>query len=60
MANLYVRSWATREVVKTIDVGDKPARRVEKIVRGLLHQMNTEEYYVDDSEVPEELEGEEE
>ena len=59
MANLYVRDRATREVVETVDVGDRPARQVEKIVRVLLRQMDREEYYVDDSEVLEELEEEE-
>jgi hypothetical protein len=38
------------EVVKEIDVTGSSSARIEKLMRGLLFQMNTDEYFVDDSE----------
>ena len=38
------------EVVDTIDVAGYPSDRVEKVMRGMLINMNTDEYFIDDSE----------
>ncbi len=51
MTNLYVKRLDTRETVSTIDLHGKTGSRADKVVRGLLRQMNTEEYFVDDSEI---------
>ncbi len=51
MANLYVKRFDTREVVSTIDLHGRTGDRAEKVLRGLLRQMDTETYFVDDDEV---------
>ena len=44
---MYVKRLGTGEIVKTIAVsGQNP----ERVLRGLLRQMDTEKYYVDDTE----------
>lgn len=48
---IYVKEVATSKVVKEIDVTGKSERNCERVLRGLLMQMNREDYYVDDSEV---------
>ena len=52
MGNLYVRRYDDRETAtSTIPIPGIPSMRtIEKTVRGLLINMNTEDYYVDDSE----------
>lgn len=47
---LHVRRFDTRESVKQIDVTGKGARAVEKIMAGMLINMNTDDYFVDDDE----------
>lgn len=47
---LYIKDFATRSVIEEIDVTGSSERRVEKIMMGMLINMNTEEYFVDDSE----------
>ena len=50
-ANIYVKNMAG-ETVKAIPVSlPCSERRLEKIMTGLLTNMNTESYYADDSEV---------
>ena len=51
MANLYVKRLDTRETVSTIDLHGKTGRAAERVVSGLLRQMDTETYFVDDDEV---------
>jgi len=51
MANLYVRRLDTREIVHTVDVGNKSESQVERVLRGMLINMNTDEYFIDDDEV---------
>jgi len=51
MANLYVKRMDTLEIVSTIDLHGKTGRQAEKVLRGLLRQIDTEIYYVDDDEV---------
>lgn len=48
MKKLYVKSLETRETVKEIEVINE--RQYEGVLRGLLMRIDTEEYYVDDSE----------
>lgn len=48
--NLYVRDFATRSIVDTLDVTGRSERQIEKIMLGMLHQMNTDDYFIDDSE----------
>lgn len=50
-AYLRVRSLATQEIVSNIGLTNLNARRVERVMRGLLRNMNTERFFVDDSEV---------
>lgn len=57
MPNLYVRKLSTREIVDTIHLSSHNQRQAEKVLRGLLMQMNTDEYYVDDSEIGVSVEG---
>ena len=45
---LCVRNCETRVAVKCIDVTGKSERDIEKMERGLLRQIDTDEYYVDD------------
>jgi hypothetical protein len=51
MANLYVKSFDTGEVVKIIPLKSTGERHVERVMLGLLRNMNTDDYYIDDSEV---------
>ena len=46
-----VRRILTREVVKTIEIKNPTERSSEKILWGLLKNMNTDEFFVDTSEV---------
>jgi hypothetical protein len=39
-----IKNYITGEVVKEIDVTDKPDRDIEKIERGCLMNLNTEMY----------------
>ena len=50
--NIYVKRLDTSEVVKTIPV-DVPIseRRQEMILMGLLRTVDTDRFYVDDSEI---------
>jgi len=50
--NIYIRDFRTRSAIKTIDVTGRSARECEKIVTGILINLNTEDYFVDDSECP--------
>ena len=54
MKKLYVKLLKTGEVVKEIEVTNEA--RWEKVLRGLLMRIDTDEYYVDDSEF-DEVEG---
>jgi hypothetical protein len=48
--HLYVRRLDTRKIVKTLDVTGYSENQVDRIVMGLLRNMNRDEYFVDDSE----------
>lgn len=51
MANIYVRELSTDKVIHTVDVGNKPVDKIEKVMMGMLRNMDTDRYYIDDSEV---------
>jgi hypothetical protein len=51
MASLHVRRFDTREIVHSVELTSTNDRYVEQVMLGMLRNMNTEEYYVDDSEV---------
>ena len=53
MANVYVREIGTDIKVKTIPT-EKRGRALERMIDGLMRNMNLEDYYVDDSEIEEE------
>jgi curli biogenesis system outer membrane secretion channel CsgG len=45
----------TREVVSRVDVHGKSDRMVERVMSGMLRQMNTDEFHVEDSKDDESL-----
>lgn len=51
VAKVYVRRLGTREIVKEIEVGNPTPRTHETFMLGLLRNMNTDSFYVDDDEV---------
>ena len=50
MANLYVRRLDTQEIVSTIALRRTDSRYVEKVMAGMLINMDTDTYFIDDSE----------
>lgn len=52
IANVYVKRMGTGEVVHTVPV-DLPCseRSQERMVMGMLRNMNLDEFYVDDDEL---------
>ena len=48
MPNLYVRALGTRELIETIEVTQ--VSQVQKVMLGILRNMNMDRYYLDDSE----------
>ena len=50
MKSLHVRRLDTKEIVKSIEIQNDNQRYVEQVMMGLLRNMNTDDYYVDDSE----------
>ena len=50
MTALVVRRLSTKEEIHRIELHNKSERQVERIILGLLRNMNTDEFYVDDSE----------
>ena len=59
LPNIYVRRFGTREIVSTIPVTQLTERHLEKCVLGLLRNMNTDDYFVDDDEAYKALEAKE-
>ena len=47
--NVYVRELGTRKIVRTIEIISPNS--AEKVVLGLLRNMNTDKFYVDDDEI---------
>lgn len=56
MADLVVRRLGNDEEIHRVKIHDLSERSVEKVMRGMLRNMNIEEYYIDDSEVDRERE----
>ena len=55
--NLYVKKLLDDSIVSTIPwTGGLSENRLEKVLSGMLRQMNTEEFYVDDQEVEDAIE----
>ena len=48
--NIYVRRLDTREIVHTVPVKGANISRPDKIVAGMLINMDRERFFVDDSE----------
>lgn len=51
--NIYIKTFEG-EIVHTVPVENPNPRKVERIVTGMLRNMNTDRFYVDDSECDEE------
>jgi hypothetical protein len=47
---VYVRKLSDRSIVHTVEVKAATHRRLERVVSGLLRNMDTDRYFVDDSE----------
>lgn len=50
MEKIYIRDIKTREVVHTIDVHNKSPHQVERVVMGMLINIDKDKYFIDDSE----------
>ena len=50
-ASLRVRSFDTREIVHSVGLNNIGHSHVEKVMMGMLRNMNTDQYFIDDSEV---------
>ena len=50
-AYLRVRSFDTREIVHSVGLSNLKESHVEKAMMGMLRNMNTDKYFIDDSEV---------
>lgn len=51
LAHLHIRRMGTAETVKSIGLTSLSERYVNKVMMGLMRNMNLDSYYVDDSEV---------
>jgi len=47
---LKVVEFETRKVVSEVDVTGQSRRIVEKVMLGMLRNMNTDRFFIDDSE----------
>ena len=52
-AYLRIRRFDTREIVHSVGVRSLQHRHVERVMLGIMRNMNLEDYFVDDSEVDE-------
>jgi len=50
-AYLRVRSLETREIISSVGLSDLRDSHVERVMMGMLRNMNTDKYFVDDSKV---------
>lgn len=51
MTALVIREFGSRKEIHRIELSNVSERYVEKVLRGVLRQLNTDRYFVDDSEV---------
>ena len=47
---LHIRELSSRQIVHSFTVTGKSERAIEKIMLGLLRTMDTDKFYIDDSE----------
>jgi hypothetical protein len=52
---VHVRRLSDREIVHSVEVNNPTERKVERVVAGMLRNMNTDEFFVDDSEADPEI-----
>jgi len=50
-AYLRVRSFDTRDIISSVGLTNLRHSHVEKVMMGMLRNMNTDDYFIDDSEV---------
>ena len=50
MPNLYVKVIKTREIVHTVPLKSTNWRYIEKVMLGMLRNMDTDNYFIDDNE----------
>ena len=51
MNKVYVRDFATRSVIREIDVsGIAGTSNYDRFVEGLMHNMNLDDYFLDDDD----------
>ncbi len=58
MNKVYIRDFKTRSVIKEIDVSNiAGTSNYNRFVMGLMHNINLDKYFLDDSEYQAEQEG---
>lgn len=50
-ASLHVRDLKTREIVGSVPLSNASPRYVERVMQGMLRNMDTNRFYIDDEEV---------
>lgn len=53
LAYLRIRRFDTREIVHSVGVSNLGEGYIERVMYGMLINMNTDQYFIDDSEVDE-------
>ena len=51
VAYLRVKRFSNNETVRSVGLKNLSERWVEKVMMGMLRNMNSEDFYIDDSEV---------
>jgi hypothetical protein len=46
---LLVRKRSDREIVKRVDVSGKSEQMIEKVMSGMLRNMDTDNYFIDET-----------
>ena len=47
---LRVKKFGTNEEIHKVEITNPTSRKVERVMSGMLINMNTDEYYIDDSD----------
>ncbi len=50
-AHLHVKEFKTRKCVKCVGLKNISPNHVERVMMGMLVNMNTDDYFIDDSDV---------
>ena len=53
MASLHIKEIETGRIVHSVALKNTSERYVETVLRGILRNMDTDKYFVDDSEISE-------